>query len=454
LGKGVTKQSMRFIQKLINKHTLSLASNAIMPVLGMAILGLMARHLSKADFGDYIFFLVVFNLADTFRTGFLQTSLIKYYAGASPQRAANIAGSAWYIGLTIVVTFGLGNLLLFFVLSYTGANPNMFLITKWLGIVYLCSLPTTITTWILQAEQRFDRLFLVQLINQGGFFLFILLLILSGYISLQNSIYCYCLNSIISSLLAIFTGWSKIKAMGSKSWASIKEMAHFGKYSVGTSISSYLLRSSDTIIIKMMFPPQLLAVYYIPQRLMEIFEIPLRAFIATALPVMSASVHRDDKKHVAYIMKKYAGMLTIALIPVAILSFLLADLIIGLLFGSSYQHSDAGNIFRIFMCFVMLLPIDRFFGITLDIIGKPQLNMIKVFIMLTINVFADFAGIFIFHNLYGVAIASIFTFFSGAIFGYWALKKHLQFSVKDMFYLGYLELNELISTSYKKIRNR
>jgi O-antigen/teichoic acid export membrane protein len=124
------------------------------------------------------------------------------------------------------------------------------------------------------------------------------------------------------------------------------------------------------------------------------------------------------------------------------------------LFGGSYQHSDAGNIFRIFMCFVMLLPIDRFFGITLDIIGKPHLNMIKVFIMLAVNVSADFAGIFIFHNLYGVAIASIFTFFSGAIFGYLTLKKHLEFSIKDIFYLGYLELIELIGMLYNKMRKK
>jgi O-antigen/teichoic acid export membrane protein len=152
-------------------------------------------------------------------------------------------------------------------------------------------------------------------------------------------------------------------------------------------------------------------------------------------------------------MKKYAGMLTIALIPVAIVAFLMVDIVIDLLF-SKYQHSEAGNIFRIFMCFVMLLPIDRFFGITLDIIGKPQLNMIKVFIMLAVNVVADFAGIFIFHNLYGVAIASIFTFFSGAIFGYWALKKHLEFSIKDIFYLGYLELMELIGMLFQKIRKK
>lgn len=442
---------MGFLKKLINKHTLSLASSAIMPVLGMAILAFMANFLAPADFGDYIFFLVIFTLADTFRTGFLQTSLIKYYSGTSAERGAVVAGSAWYIGLAIVFTFAIGNLITYFAYSYFESSPNMFIILKWFSIIYLCSLPTAIATWILQAEERFDKLFLLQLINQGGFFLFILLLAILHKANFQNAIYCYCLNNLISSLITIFNGWSKVKTFSSKSWSAIKELAHFGKFSVGTSISSYLLRSSDTIIIKMMFPDSLLGVYYIPQRLMEIFEIPLRAFIATALPVMSAAVHRDDKKYVSYIMKKYAGMLTIALIPVAIVSFLLADIVIGLLFHK-YQHSDAGNIFRIFMCFVMLLPIDRFFGITLDIIGKPHLNMIKVFIMLAVNVTADFAGIYIFHSLYGVAIASIFTFFAGAIFGYWALKKHLAFSIKDIFYLGYLELMELIGMLFKKLR--
>ena len=443
---------MFFLKRVINKYTLSLASNAVMPVLGMAILSLMARYLSKPDFGDYIFFLILFTLADTFRTGFLQTSLIKFYAGTSSERGANIAGSAWFVGFIIVFTFAVGNLLAHF--FYFGSNPNMLVILKWFSAIFLCTLPSAIALWILQAEERFDKLFLLQLINQGGFFTYILLLIIFHHVTFQNVIYCYLFNNVTTSMTTMIIGWSRVKTISRKSWASVKQLAHFGKFSVGTSISSYLLRSSDTFIIKTMFPSELLAVYYIPQRLMEIFEIPLRAFIATALPVMSAAVHRDDKKHVSYIMKKYAGMLTIALVPIAIVSFITADLIVGLLFGSKYLHSDAGNIFRIFMCFVMLLPIDRFFGITLDIINKPHLNMIKVFIMLAVNVTGDFLGIFIFHSLYSVAVASIFTFFSGAIFGYWALKKHLEFKMGDIFKLGYLELTELITNLYQKIRKK
>src|SRR6185437_12070853 len=120
---------MGLLKNVINKHTLSLASNAIMPVLGMAILSILARFLTKTDFGDYIFFLIVFTLADTFRTGFLQTSLIKFYSGADEARATNIAGSAWYLGVMLTSVFGAGNLLVY--LFYFGNGINMLSIIKW-----------------------------------------------------------------------------------------------------------------------------------------------------------------------------------------------------------------------------------------------------------------------------------------------------------------------------------
>jgi Na+-driven multidrug efflux pump len=90
------------------------------------------------------------------------------------------------------------------------------------------------------------------------------------------------------------------------------------------------------------------------------------------------------------------------------------------------------------------MPLDRFFGITLDILNKPHLNMMKVFLMLTVNIIADFAGIAIFHNLYGVAIASLFTYYTGLIFGYIQLKKHLNFKLHDVLVVGFAGVKGMI----------
>jgi O-antigen/teichoic acid export membrane protein len=393
---------------------------------------------------------MIFILSDLFRTGFLQTSLVKFYSGAQPDRAINMAGSAWGVGLILTLIIVMVDLLLY--IFYKGANLDMVITLKWFSIIYVTTLPSAIASWILQAEERFDRLLILQLLNQGGFLIFVLGFIFFNKISFQTTIYSYFATNVITSLFCVASGWAKVHSIKSRSLQSMKDLANFGKYSVGTSISAYLLRGSDTFIIKLMFKPEMVAIYYIPQRLLEIFEIPMRSFVSTALPELSAAKQRNDDAEVANIMKRYAGMLTVALLPLAVGAFLLGGVVINLLFGAKYEQSEAVNIFRLFMAYVMLMPVDRFFGITLDIMNKPHLNMIKVFLMLTVNVIGDFAGIWLFHSLYGVAIASLFTFIAGAVFGYVALKRHLKFTIKDIFSIGYNEFKIVIHNLLNKAK--
>jgi O-antigen/teichoic acid export membrane protein len=200
--------------------------------------------------------------------------------------------------------------------------------------------------------------------------------------------------------------------------------------------------------------PSLVGIYYLPQRLMEAIEIPLRSFIATALPSMSAAVHRHNEKEMTAIMKKYAGILTILLIPVSIAGFIAADIVVDILGGAKFAPTPAANIFRIFMCFAILLPVDRFFGISLDILNMPQKNMTKVFIMLAVNISGDFLGIYLFHNIYGVAVASIFTFIVGVVYGYWVLKKHLNFTMTEIFQSGIAEIRSIIINILHKFKQR
>src|SRR3569833_968937 len=82
---------MSVSKKLVNKHTLSLASNAVMPVVGMVTVGLLARFLTVKDMSNWVLFLTTFNLANLFRSGFLQTSLVNYYSCAEEERTKVVA---------------------------------------------------------------------------------------------------------------------------------------------------------------------------------------------------------------------------------------------------------------------------------------------------------------------------------------------------------------------------
>jgi O-antigen/teichoic acid export membrane protein len=432
----------KLLNILRNKHFLSLASNGIMAVLAVlavVTVAILYRFMKPAEIGAWFFFMSVFILLDTFRTGFLQTALIKFYAGATKERASAVVGSTWYLGLIVTgISFAITIPALLALPYITDAGTKI--VIQWFSLTFLVTLPLVIAHWVLQAEQRFDGILYLRVINQGSFLLYILVLIALDKMTIQNLMIANVLVVVTTVAYIIYRKWPHLATLKQRTKDCIQEIFHFGKYSVGTTISANLLRSSDTFIINYLLGPAAVAVYNIPQRLMEIIEIPLRSFIATGMPVLSAAYNENNQAEVAKLLKKYAGILTVILIPVAAVALGLADIGVRLLGGEQYVNSEAANLFCIFMIFAIFFPIDRFMGITLDVIHQPWLNFIKVVIMLVINIAGDFTGIYLLQNLYGVALASIPTFFFGVLFGYICVKKYVRLHFLDFFSTGYREI--------------
>src|ERR1700744_2985556 len=130
---------MGIVKKILNKHTLSLASNAVMPVVGMVTVGLLARKLSEPDFGKWILFLITFTLANLFRSGFLQTSLVKFYSGASKEEAQKVAGATWVLGIGTTSFLAFISLLAYF---FSHGDPSAELTVKWFAIIFFSPLPS------------------------------------------------------------------------------------------------------------------------------------------------------------------------------------------------------------------------------------------------------------------------------------------------------------------------
>jgi len=435
------------ISKLRNRHFLSLFGNGAMAVLGMVLAGILFRSMHSDDLGYWFFFQSIFVLLDTFRSGFLQVAMIKFYTGAEKVKADAVLGSVWYLGIIITGILVVLNILAVPFLNFT-TNTGVIITIQWFGITFLCSLPSNIASWVLQAEQRFDKLLILRVINQGLFIVMVVLIVLFHNLTLDKILIINAVCMLVVSIFCLFKGWTHLDTYKKRTKESISELFHFGKYSVGTTISSNLLRSSDTFIIMIVLGtagPAAVAMYNIPMRLMEIIEIPLRSFLATGMPSMSEAFNKNNKKEVVNIMQKYGGLLTIVLIPICLIAILLADLAIGILGGGKYVGTEAVTVYRIFMSFAMFFPIDRFLGVTLDIIHQPRINFYKVLVMLSTNVAFDFLGLYLFDGILGVAIATFFTFLSGVLFGYFWLKKYLDFTLLSFFTVGFNEIKQLYS---------
>jgi O-antigen/teichoic acid export membrane protein len=436
-------------QKLRNKHFLSLAGNGIMSVLGMLNMIILYRALPVSSIGMWVFFLSILLLVDTFRSGFLTTAFIKFYAGATPARKAEVVGAAWFIGGTITGILLLINIPAFLYSSYF-KNPSMILFLEWFGIIYVASLPYFIASCVVQAEQRFDQLLYIRILSQGVFIFFVIIMALTKTANLQNIIYAYLSGAALTSLFTIIMGWARLSDFKNRTQKSIAEIFHFGKYSVGTTLSSNLFGTSNTMIVNFMLGPEALAVFNLGQRLMEIIEIPMRSFAATGMPELSAAFNEGNREKVIMTMKRYTGLITVALLPVCLGAVALADVAISIIGGSKYVHSEAANIMRLFMIFALLYPLDRFFALTLDVIHQPKINFIKVLLMLAGSVLATFAGIYLTGSIYGVAIAGIVPTSMGVAIGYWGLNRFQPFNIFSVFTTGYAEAVSIVRTYWLK----
>ena len=443
----------KLIKKLQNKQFLSLTANGTMALLAMITVALLLRYMPLNDVGYWFFFQTIFALLDTCRTGFLQTAMIKFYSGAEKKRADTVLGSMWYLSIVVTAVMILADFFAIAGLQFIH-NAGISIVVKWFSITFLCTLPLSVASWVIQAEQKFDRLLLMRFINQGLFILLTILMIILKEINLEVVLIINILSASITSIFCLIKGWTRIKTFSKRSASCIRELVNFGKYSMGSTIISNLLRSSDTLIILFLLGaggPAAVAMYVLAMRLMEIVEIPLRSFLATGMPALSKAFNEDRKEKIAQIMKQYAGILTILLIPVCIIAMIFSNFAVGLLGGNKYAGTYAVSVYRISMSFAFLLPVDRFLGITLDIINKPRINFYKVIIMLATNIVFDFLGIYLFGNINGIAIASFFTFLSGILYGYYWLRKYIDFTLMGIFTTGITEVaNFFQKTFFKK----
>lgn len=437
------------INKLSNIYFLSLASSAIVSFLGMVTYAVLSRSLTLESLGLWVFFMAVIGMLDTIRSGFIVTAFIKFFSGTTAARAQEVCGSVWYIALVLTIIVVIINIPFWFLTDYID-NIGLKLSIKWFSLYFIFTLPVFIANCILQARQNFGALLFLRLINQGLFIVMVILLIVLKSDNLNTIIYAYMATQLAAGFVCFAKGWTNIRSFKNRTKSCISELFHFGKYSVGTNLSANLFRSSDTFIINFMLGPAALAIYNLGQKLMELVEIPLRSYAAIGMPVMSVAFNQNKKGEVIYLMKKYTGTLTLMLVPCAIAAYFLADFAILLIGGKQYAGTEAANVFRIFITFALLYPADRFLALTLDVIHQPQINFIKVLVMLAINIVTDFIGIYIFKNVYGVAVATLFPVLTGALVGYWYLKKYLDFNFRDIYVLGYLETQLYIKHTLKR----
>ena len=407
---------------------ISLLGNGISAVFNLFSFMVIARIFSKEDMGKWLLFLTAVGFFDMFRAGIVRSALVKF--SARDTKNESIA-SSWVISIVISIFIAL-LLLLINILFEKQITQNHFdVFFTWYPLLVFCNLPFFISTWYMQAKYKFLPILLLRLCMVLPY----LSISVYGYykgLDIDVLVRAYVIWNILASLVALLMGWSGIKHIFKTNKTIIKRQLNFGKYSLGTVVGTNLLKSSDTFIINSMMGSVFVAFYNIPYRIVELIEVPVRSFGATLFPKMAKN--SSDRDNVSRIFNLYVGSVTLTLIPVYIICFIFSDELVLILGGEKYL--PYASLFKIFVIYALLLPLDRYIGIALDSLNCPKYNMIKIFLMVIFNVIGDIVVINYFNSIYAVAMITIGTVLVGVLFGMYRLKKEIKTSVILMLYAG------------------
>lgn len=429
---------MKGIKEVVkSKSFASLAGNGFGAVLGVLSFALLARFLSKEDFGTWILFLGTYSVFETLRIGMVLNALVRNVASAdSIEHENEIIGSSFVITsiLTIIYLIVVG--IVYFIFLSFNILPNYHYFFIWYVLYALTTIPHNFASWVLNARLNINQMSMVKLFNQLAFIISSWLLLLENN-SVHSVFYAYLISHITASVLCISLGWSEIRKIIFYSKEMFMKIFHFGKYSMGTLIGANLIRNSDNYIIGSMLGNTSVAVYSVPTRIIDIIELPIRSFAITTLPEMAKIYSKNDPILLKQEFQKRAGIIFVLLFPLSLICFLFAPEIVHLISGDKYP--DSVILLRLFSIYTAIIPLDKFSGIMLDIINKPNKNFQKVIWMLAVNVIGDFIAIYFFHNLESVAIVSTFAFGTGMFYGFFLLKKYIQVSFFETIKTGFLE---------------
>ncbi|SOD93137.1 lipopolysaccharide biosynthesis protein [Spirosoma fluviale] len=446
----MVNQTLNAIQTLLRKNAaVSLLGNGTAAVISLSTTGLLARWMPREAFGNWVLFLVTYTLFDTLRSGLLLNGMIQYTADLrveSRTYASSLKrweGAVWQLGLLITMVVGpllIGLTYCFPTLSDWVGNSET---AVWFWIISLVSLPANIATWFLHARSQFRPLQWIRVLTQ---LVFLLLIVGCYQFHLFPAKGLYGLFAIANgaiSVWALFIGWSQWRSIPAGRSAQRNALFHFGKYTIGTLVGSNLQRSADTLLLGALLGPEAVALYAIPQRLTQLLDMPIRSVVVTAMPRLVKLQQQGKASELAAYFQQSAGLLWLVMLPLSIAGFVLAEPLVTLLGGGHYR--DGATLMRCFMLYGALLPLDRYSGVGLDAIGKPQFNLIKVLFMLCIQIGGALVALLVFKSTTALAGVSIFTFALGMMLGFRLLKRHVPITLTGCIQTGWTELVSLIT---------
>jgi lipopolysaccharide exporter len=412
LGKFIVSKENYWLRSGI--YTLLMQVFAML--FGLGGFMILTRTLDKAEFGTWALFLTLTGLIEVSRNALIQNALIKHLMSHDKAVHGKIHTASLVINLLLSLLSAGLLLLLASLIGHWLNAPGLVGLVQVYALTTLFLVPFSQSEFIQQANFDFKGVFWGHFTRLGGLFAFIALSYGLGWeLKIQTLVWVHCLLALGGALVLGAFARPYFSFASQIDWQWVKKLFHFGKYVLGTGLSSMLLSNIDSWMLAAILGgtsitrgQQAVATYNAALRVTNLVQVPTNALSAMVFPQSAQRIETEGKSAAKYLYEKSVGVLLAMIIPGIIFVLLIPEYIIQWIAGEKYL--DAVPVLQITMLYGLFMPFGRKFGIILDSMGKPSINFYFILFAAGLNVVLNYVFITRTQQVSGAAYGTLCTY--------------------------------------------
>ena len=333
---------------------------------------MVVRWLTPADVGAWAMFLTLTSFLEMGRLGLIQNSMV-HYMTHNPDDRSRIASAALVLSLGSSVVGALILVILSFLLRGVFQMPDLPMMM--LGYVILTVLNAALRFfdgWQMTLHNFKTSMLTASIFGATYCLLTVFVKFYFNILSTEILVLLQIPASLIALLVILKTNIKQIKfAPLDRQW--IKKLFNFGRYGLGSNLSSMLFQRVDILLLGAFMPPAAIAVYNVASRLISYIDFPLNMLGLVLLPKIATENRQGGTEGVIQLFERSVAGLLAFTIPVTLITIFGAKYLVILVAGRAFL--DATILVQILAFAGIVKPWGRLFGVTLDAVGKPEWNL-------------------------------------------------------------------------------
>jgi lipopolysaccharide exporter len=385
-----------FSKRWLQSGVFSLLNRLMMVFFGFLNVFFMVRLLPKSDIGVWSLFVSVTTILELLRNGFIRNPMITHLVSAnSEEERGRIITASWILHSILVV---FSSLILFIAagpLTRFWEAPQL----DFLFYIYiargLALIPCLQFEYLQQSHGNFRAIFFSNLARHAPTAIYIMIKFYQVGIlerGVPPTLMDIAVIQLLSTVVSVWVGYifsrGYTAAIPGFDKKSLQMLSSYGKYTLGTTISSMVIKNTDSWMIGRMISTQGVASYNPALRLSNLIEVPTLAVASLVFPQVHKKMEQAGNKGVQDIYIKSVSIILAMMLPVVIPLYIFSDVVITLIFTE--QYIEAAPILRVTLFFTLLIPFNRQFGTVMDALKKPKINFYLLLMMGVLNVVTNY----------------------------------------------------------------